>query len=293
MRSIPIILDTDIGDDIDDALALALILNSPELELRGITTVFRHAQHRALLARKILRAWNRLDIPVAAGASKTLLGKIEEMGGSSQFDVLDEKDLSNDDATFPHALDWMLQNIDTDSEDRITLVTIGALTNIALLFARAPELARRCRIVMMGGQWSVPEAEWNIRCDPEAAAAVFSSGAEISMVGYEITTRCQLSDEQMDILAQGSTAARSSTLINKLLNLWRKETGARVTLHDPLAVMSLFDDCVQFEPKRIEIGLCGEERACTIAVEGKSNVRVAVDVDVERAISLFMERLAR
>ncbi len=285
----PIILDTDIGDDIDDALALALILNSPELELRGVTTVFRHAERRALLARKILRAWNRLDVPIAAGASKTLLGKTEEMGGSAQFEVLDK----NDDATFPHALDWLLQNIDTDSEDRITLVTIGALTNIALLFARAPELAKRCRIVMMGGQWSAPEAEWNIRCDPEAAAAVFSSGAEISMVGYEITTRCQLSENQMDVLMRSSTAAGSSTLINQLLNLWRKETNSRVTLHDPLAVMSLFDDCVQFEPKRIEIGLCGNKRARTIVVEGEPNVRVAVDVDVERAIGLFMERLAR
>jgi purine nucleosidase/pyrimidine-specific ribonucleoside hydrolase len=73
MQRYPIVLDTDIGDDIDDVLALALVLNSPEIELRGVTTVFRDAPRRTLLVKQLLKLMNRSNIPVAAGASKPLL----------------------------------------------------------------------------------------------------------------------------------------------------------------------------------------------------------------------------
>jgi len=294
MKPLPIILDTDIGDDVDDALALAVVLNSPELELRGITTVFRNAPRRALLAQHILKVFERSAVPIAAGCSKPLLQSFENTRDGarlgSQFQVLAENSLEK---PLPHAVDFLVQSVDIeaepDAENLLTIVPIGPLTNIALALAREPELIPRCRIVLMGGQWNEPRAEWNISCDPEAAAMVFNSGVEITMIGLDVTMRCQLNDTHMAQFAEGSTPR--AKLLTQLLKLWSSEVDHPVTLHDPLAVISLFDDCVTFEEKRIEVALCGEQRGRTVAAEGEPNARVAVDVNVERAVQLFMERV--
>lgn len=288
MKTQPIILDTDIGDDIDDALALAVALNSPELELRGVTTVFRNAPRRALLAQEMLRVFKRSDVPVLAGCSKPLLQPFDPQLGA-QFAVLERDTLEQ---PTQHAVDFIVQSVDIaaepDPENLLTLVPIGPLTNIALALAREPELIPRCRIVLMGGQWRGETAEWNIRCDPEAAAMVFNSGAEIHMVGLDVTTRCRLDQSHIAQFAEQDTAR--GKLLAELIRLWQNEIKHRVTLHDPLTLLTLFDDCVTFEEKRIEIDLCGNERGKTIVAKGEPNARVAVDVDVDRAIELFMER---
>jgi len=288
MKPQSIILDTDIGDDIDDALALAVALNSPELELRGVTTVFVNAPRRALLARHVLRVFERDNVPVYAGCSKPLLQPFAPQLGS-QFAVLEQDTL---DQPTPHAVEFMVGAVDLEAEpdpkDLLTLVPVGPLTNVALALAREPELIPRCRIVLMGGQWQGKVAEWNIKCDPEAAAMVFNSGVEIDMVGLDVTTRCRLDESHIARFAERGTAR--SKLLAELIGLWQGAAKHRVTLHDPLTLLTLFDDCVEFEDKRIEVGLCGEERGKTLVVDGAPNARVAVDVDSERAIELFMER---
>jgi len=294
MNPIPIILDTDIGDDIDDALALAVALNSPEFDVRGITTVFAHAPRRAQLVRHILKAYGRSEIPIAPGCSMPLLQSLEHIAITdtigAQFEVLTDEVLE---VGLPHAIDFMAQAIDVtaepDSDTSPIIVAIGALTNVALALAREPELIARCRIVLMGGQWMSPEPEWNIGCDPEAAAMVFSSGADISMVGYDITQRCQLSDAQMAAFAQRGTP--QCDLLAELIRLWHAGQQRPITLHDPLTLLTLIDDCVAFEEKCIEVKLCGDDRGNTVVVEGTPNVRVAVDVDIERAVGVFMERV--
>jgi inosine-uridine nucleoside N-ribohydrolase len=114
---------------------------------------------------------------------------------------------------------------------------------------------------------------------------VFSSGASITMVGLDVTLQCVLSDSQVaDFRAADKSHAH---FLADLIALWAHP----VTLHDPLTLLVLFDDCVKFEPKDIEIGLCGNARGLTIMSEGEANCRVAVAVDVERAKSVFMERV--
>lgn len=288
MKTQSIILDTDIGDDIDDALALAVILNSPELKLRGVTTVFKNAPRRAALARHLLQTFGRGKIPVAAGCSKPLLQPFEPQLGE-QFQVL-QNDVWNETG---HAVDFIIQAArvqdEPDRDNLLTLVPIGPLTNIAVALAREPELIPRVRIVLMGGQWSRPGTEWNILCDPEAAAIVFNSGAEISMIGLDVTLRCKLEAAHIKTIAQKSTA--QSKLLSEMIKLWQGDAGHAPVLHDPLAVLTLFDDCVAFEDKRIEVALCGQERGRTIAAEGEPNARVAVDVDAPRAVEAFMSRV--
>lgn len=288
-----VIIDTDIGDDIDDVLALAVATASPELKLRGVTTVMANAPRRAALAQYVLRECGS-GAPVVAGCSKPLL-QIYPLKLRSQFDVLDDD--TWDDTK--HAVDFLIDAARVDDEplpqqEQITLIPIGALTNIAIAIAKQPEIVARLRVHLMGGRWLQTEPgklqdEWNIHCDPEAAAMVFASGIELSMVGLDVTMRCQLSEENLRELAAAST--RRAKVVARMTDLWRADNENHLpTLHDPLAVLSVFDDCVQWENKCIEIGLCGEERGVTKVVDGPPNARVAVDVDEKRAAELFMQR---
>ncbi len=285
MKPHSIILDTDIGDDVDDALALAITLNSPEIELLGVTTVFRDAPRRALLAQQILGLFER-EVPVRAGCSKPLILSWDELPGGAtlgkQFEALDAS-LRYEEKQ--HAVDFIIETAQNFSaENPLILCPIGPLTNIALLLAKAPEVMPQIRIVLMGGWWSEANAEWNIKCDPEAAAMVFHSGANITMVGIDVTKKCVLTEEQVEQFQEAGTPR--ARFLHDLIKLWKH----KVTLHDPLTLLTLFDDCVQFEDKHIKVELCGEKRGCTVETEGAPNCRVAVTVDVDRAVNLFMER---
>ncbi len=284
-----LIVDTDIGDDIDDALALTVALNSPEIELIGVTTVFRDAPKRALLAREVLKLMER-DVTVVAGCSEPLLPDWEHFPGGQnlgrQFEALD-KDLKWDDTR--HAVNFIIETVRERHArgESTTISPIGALTNIALAFHLAPDIISQCKVVLMGGKWSDNTAEWNILCDPEAAAMVFKSGVDLTMVGLDVTTQCVLSkDEEKQFDDSPHAHAR---FLGQLIKLW----GHDVTLHDPLTILTLFSDCVQFESKRMHVGLAGDERARTIVTEGAPNCRVATKVDVARAKSLFLERALR
>jgi inosine-uridine nucleoside N-ribohydrolase len=285
-----IILDTDIGDNIDDALALALAVNSPELNLLGVTTVFRNAPRRATLARYLLNELGQTSTRVVAGVSKPLLQAYDFQLGT-QFQIL-EQGMWDDTA---HAVDFLIEQAHVDQEpdpdNLVTVVCIGPLTNIAVALVREPELIPRIRIVLMGGCWSRAEAETNIRNDPEAAAIVFNSGIEISMVGLDVTRRCELSPSHLQQIGAAST--RSTQLLQQLIELWQDGTRRMPVLNDPLAIMAIFDDCITWEDKCIEVALCGEQRGCTLVSNSELNARVAVDVDATRAIELCLARLLK
>ena len=286
MKKQNVILDTDIGDNIDDALALAIALNSPEIELLGVTTVFRNAPRRAALAQHFLNVWDN-TAPVVAGISKPLLQPFEPQLGA-QFQIL-EDDIWDDTA---HAVDFIIEQArvdeEPDADNLLTIVCIGPLTNIAVAVAREPELIPRIRVVLMGGS-TKPEVETNIGSDPESAAIVFNSGVEISMVGLDVTRRCVLSAAHLQQLAALSTD--KSQLLNQLIELWQDDSPHELVLHDPLTVLSLFSDCIKWKNKNIEVALYGANRGQTLEGEGEANARVAVDVDAGRAIELCLARL--
>lgn len=251
-RPIPILIDTDIGDDIDDALALAVALRSPEVELIGITTVFRDAPRRAILARELLRVWGREDVPVVAGCSEPFFPAWDSLHEGRalgrQFEALDPA-LTWQDTL--HAVTFIIDQVRARHArgETLTLVTIGALTNLALAFQLAPDIKAGCRVVMMGGKWSDDFPEWNILCDPEAAAMVFNSGAPIQMIGLDVTLQCVLDAAQIQALRD--SAKPSVRWLGQLIDLWNHP----VVLHDPLTILSLFTELVQFEPKRLTVGL--------------------------------------
>ncbi len=162
-RPIPVILDTDIGDDIDDTFALLMLLRSKELDLKLVVTDFGDTVYRARLAAKLLQAMGRADVPVAVGLRQN------EKGGA-QAEWLGDFALSR----YPGKVhsDGVQALIDTvmASKEPITLIGIGPTPNLEVALQREPRLAKRARFVGMFGSLyrgyngaAHPAAEWNVK----------------------------------------------------------------------------------------------------------------------------------
>jgi len=283
-----ILIDTDVGDDIDDALALAVALRSPELKVVGVTTVFRDGPRRALLAREVLNRFGGTNVPVVAGCSDPILPDWNSFPEGQtlgrQFEALAPNAKWEESR---HAVDFLISTAREFAArgEALTVVTIGALTNIALALRLAPDIVPTIKIRAMGALWGRAQAEWNILCDPEAAALVLGSSADLTFVSFDVTEQVALSDAQNGQFFDSPD--EGARYLGELIRLWQH----RVFLHDPLTVLTLFSDLVEFEPMRIEVQLGGSERAVTRRVEGTPNALVSTKVRVEEAKSLFLQRV--
>ena len=291
-----IILDTDIGDDIDDALALAFAIMSGKFELLGVTTVFRNAEQRAELACCVLDALGNTDIPVYAGIGKTLLQSIPEWKQVAathrpqQMDVLKRQEPSVKPRP-ESAVDFIIETVMASDGD-IALVPIGPFTNIAAAFTLEPRLAQKTQICMMGGVTDRVRAEWNALCDPEATRIVFGTGVPITMVGLDVTTKCVMSYEQVSAI--GAVNRPINRICYELIHLWGGNTPEpQPTLHDPLALATLLDPSLcETRDMRIEVETSADHlRGATVPVAGEPNASVCVSVDAPRFMDYFIETL--
>jgi purine nucleosidase len=259
-----IILDTDIGDNVDDAWALALALASPEVNLRGVTTSTR----------------------IADGTSKPLLEPYDFQLGA-QFQILEDDVWQS----CERAVDFLIEaaRVDEEPENLLTVVCVGPLTNLALALAVEPELISRLKIVMMGGCLGEARRETNIKSDPEAAAMVFNSGVAIRMVPSCVSRQMQLEESHLAQL-QNSTSLYAKSLA-QLTQIWMDETGKLPILHDALALLSLWSDGMRWEEKCVQVELCGETRGLTTETGGEPNALVAVEVDAPRALNEILSRI--
>lgn len=224
-----VILDTDIGDDIDDAYALALLTALPNVKLLGVTTSFGQTRERAELAAKLLKVMGLESVPVFAG-------RRGEAAIRRQYDWA--KGYTSRSLKSEEALAFLKREIERNPGE-ITLIAVGPLVNIGDLVTRYPALKPKIkRIVIMGGAvytgynpQGPPVAEWNIKCDPVAARAVFTSGVPLAMAGLEVTTMMQLDAERQKKLFAWGTPTTDA--LAALTNLWG---GGVPTLFDPVAV---------------------------------------------------------
>ena len=299
-----IIIDTDIGDDIDDLLAISLALHSPELEIAGITTVFRNTKARAQMASKLLKLAGRTDIPVFQGMGRPLLNKsampyiesicIDDIPCQYTEDMKEEVFCSGD------AVDFIIGKV-MESDNDITLVPIGPLTNIAAAITRKPEIVNRIkRIVLMGGAYMLHCNEYNILCDPEAAGIVFESGAPITAVGLDVTLKCRLAEKDVDVIANCTTPL--GRYLNTSISLWKGDTQNLPYLHDPLAIAAVIDESfVSRKKAKVRVETKGElTRGMTCNVsdnfwwikdEPDTAVEICTDVDRDRFVWFFMNRV--
>ncbi len=301
----PVIIDCDPGHD--DAMALLLAVASPELELVAVTTVAGNQTLDKVTANaiRVLDVGQAHDIPVAAGADRGLIHTAEAAGEVHGETGLDGPDLPppSREPEPLHAVELMASKL---RERPLTLIAIGPLTNIALLIATHPELAPQIeRIVIMGGAIGIgnvtPSAEFNIWADPEAAARVFASGLDVTMVGLDVTHRAMLSAERADALrATGRAGAVVADLHAFYRQFHERVYGHSDTpVHDALAVAHVIKpDVITTQHLHVEIDVTqGPCRGRTVVDQLKrtghaANADVSVDVDAAGFVDLLTERIS-
>ncbi len=297
--AISILLDCDPGHD--DAIALLLALASPELELLGVTTVAGNQTLEKTTANaiRVLEHVGREDVPVAAGADRPLVREPFVAAYVHGETGLDGPDLppARGKPVDQHAVDFLAERIGPG----VVLVPTGPLTNVALLLAVYPE-KRPDRIVLMGGAIAegniTPAAEFNIWADPEAAARVFASGIELTMIGLDVTHKALFTKRHAERLE-----GRAGTMVRELLAFYNRFhvevygfDGSPI--HDALAVAQVFrPDLVETKERGVKIDTESElSRGRTLVdlwgrAQWEPNCHVGVDVDAEGFCELLIERI--
>ncbi len=290
-KPIPIIFDTDIGDDIDDALALALALQSPELDVRAVTTVIDDVESRTRLAWKELGLFGRRDIPLATGAPEPLLDAMRN-NRSRQYEVLTPSD-EFPSAARKSAAELIIETL-MGSREKLTIVPVGPLTNVALALKTEPRIKSKIeRIVLMGGAFFPPRAEYNIYRDRIAAEIVFRSGVPVTAVGLDVTEKCKLQGADLDRLRLAKNPA--SQFLVRLIELWQNGRSEQYpTLHDPLAVAStLRAGLIETQLGQVEVETASPLTfGTTVFKRGVGNTYIARDVNVREFLDLFVARLS-
>lgn len=288
-----VFIDTDIGDDIDDAFALALALCSSEIELLGVTTVFGDTQRRAYLATHILEVYRRKEIPVAAGQQVPLLVR-HRPSGVPQAAILDpctSKDMLNRFSAPELIIETAMAH-----HGNITFFCLGPLTNLATALLIEPRLFLAIKnIVMIGGTTGIPLPEWNMRSDAQAAKIVLASGIPITLLGWNVTRRCQL--RQSDIENLHYQHSPQTHLLSQLLAVWQRHRPRwhpRLPfLHDPLTIAAFCaPELFHFEVMTARVFTHGLFKGCMLShiLDGPL-VFGAIDMEQEQAREWIMQRL--
>jgi purine nucleosidase len=283
------ILDTDIGDDIDDAFALGLALRSPELKILGVTTAFGDTALRARLVDRYLHAVGRDDIPVAAGVATDHNNVFTQAAYAQHWP---ERKHAN-------GVEFLLNQIRAYPGE-ITLIAIGPLNNVQAAIERDPATFRKLkRVVMMGGsvyrgydgrngERRPPDAEWNINRDPAGARALLASGVPVFMMPLDSTQIHLETKEREEIFAHGSPLTDQLTL---LYHQWKAGTAGHPdapTLFDPVAVaFAIRPDLCPATPMRLEV----DEKGFTRPVDGAPNVQVCLKSDENGFLEFLLARL--
>jgi purine nucleosidase len=301
---IPIILDTDFGTDVDDCLALAMLLGSPEIDLLAVTTVYGDVALRARMIRKLLALAERGEVPVHEGVGAPLMrNRPVYWPGHEGVGLLED----GDDARFgqgpdQHAVDAIIERVMAAPGD-VHLLAVGPLTNVAAALVRAPELAYHlAHLTIMGGciaPWTGGRAlaEHNILCDPEAARVVFASGSPISLVPLDVTLKTVITREGVRAIREVGTPFHDAVADQVALYPLFEDRGGQTFLHDPLAAAAIVrPELLEWHELAVDIELAGRlTTGMTVArqpgPEHSATARVAMGVDALAAQDLILERI--
>ena len=243
-----VLFDTDIGSDIDDAVALAYLLANPDCELLGITTVTGDTYQRACLASTLCEVAGK-KVPIYPGREQPLI-IAQRQPDVPQAAALDRW---KHDVQHPkgEAVEFLIRTIRAHRGEVVLLGT-GPMTNLAALFAADESIASDLKsLVLMCGTFSnrvpgLPPTEWNAALDPDAAAIVYAARPAVHRsVGLDVTTQVTMPADAV------RARFRRSALLRPVLDfaeVWFQKTD-RITFHDPLAAATIFDDTI-----------CGYER---------------------------------
>lgn len=300
-----VILDTDIGTDCDDALALSLCLLSPEIDLLGVTCVYGDVRLRARIARKVISLYGKKDVPVYEGMTRTIMNakKIYWVGHEGK-DVVDE-----DDDYVPNeksAVDFIIDTI-MDSDKEVTIIAIGPLTNIAVAMIKEPRICDRVKeIITMGGAakpgtpidlpdgstYYLKHMEHNYYSDPEATKIVLESGAPITMVGLDVTLRTRVTPQEMEEI--GSIDSPLTQSLYRQMKIYSDHVKRFwLYMHDPLAVGVCLDrSLVKTETASVKVPLMPDYLAGSVIADfnNPKGIDICTEVDSDRFLQLMLDR---
>ena len=286
-----VIIDTDIGDDIDDAFALALALKSPELKILGVTTTFGNTDLRARLVDRYLRAVGRSDIPVFAGPT-TKTDNVMTQAAYAKGDP---------DRKFGDGSEFILGEA-REHPGQISLIGIGPLFTIQLAIEHDPAAFKKLkRVVIMGGSVyrgygldaegkpKPPEPEWNILNDPAGLKALLASGVPVFMMPLDSTQVPLDTKDREAIFAHGSPLTDQLIL---LYHEWMSGTpnhSPTPTLFDPVAVAYTFrPDLCPAMPMHIDV----DDKGLTAPGPGTPNAEVCLESNEKGFLDLLLKRIA-
>jgi purine nucleosidase len=288
-----VILDTDIGDDIDDAFAVALALRSPELQILGITTTFGDTETRAKLLDRFLAEVGRPEIPVAAGVTTPPKGTFTQRryAENSRFAK----------SSHPDAVAFLLDQI-RRSPGQITLIAIGPLMNIGAAIDKDPGTFRKLkRVILMGGsihrgygdlgfgQPTPPQPEWNILNDIPSAQKLFASGVPLFVMPLDATQLKLDEVKRAFLFSQGTPLTDALTL---LYHQWGQQTP---TLFDPMTIAFLVNPALcPVQPMRIRVDDKGFTRPDSGPPNAPNppNAQVCLDSNPDAFFRFLLPRLA-
>jgi len=281
-----IIIDTDIGDDVDDAFAVALALRSPELQILGISTTFGDTEARAKLLDRLLGEAGRPDIPIAIGTSTVTKSVFTQRRYAEAGRFVR--------ASHPNAGDFILEQI-RRYPGQITLVAIGPLMNVGALIDKDAETFRKLRrVVLMGGSIERrygdlgyapshgPEPEWNIVNDIPSAQKLFASGVPIYMMPLD-STQMKLDEVKRAILFQAGTPLTDALTL--LYHEWGQETP---TLFDVMTVAYILNpEICPVKPMHIRV----DDKGFTRVGSGSPNAQVCLNSDSDAFFRFYIKRM--
>ena len=285
-----VIIDTDIGDDIDDAFALALALRSPELKILGVTTTFGITEMRARLVERYLNSVGRSDIPVFAGPPS----KTDNLMTQAAYARREPEMKFGDGSGF------ILREA-REHPGEVTLIGIGPLFTIQAAIQRDPATFKKLkRVAIMGGSIchgygldaqgkpKPAEPEWNILNDPAGLKALLASGVPVFMMPLDSTQIPLEAKGREQIFAHGSALTDQLTL---LYHEWMAGTPTHSptpTLFDPVAVTYTFrPDLCPVKPMHIDV----DEKGTTIPGRGAPNAQVCLKSDENGFLDLLLKRI--
>ena len=306
-----VLFDTDIGSDIDDALALLLLLRIPEVELLGVTTVYGRVDTRAKIARKILDAAGR-SIPVHVGLSEPFASPMKVWhAGTEGHGVLTEEEYSApiDSSVIGQDAPGLIVELVEGNPHEVVIVCVGALTNLAAALRQQPELASIVKAVcFMGGGVVYPgtvflplgdscqaRSSHNVKCDVKAAQEVFGSGLPMTVVTNDVTTRLWWDGKPVEDLVNASEPA-DSVIVGTMLGVWLEyrsrvfeKTVTGTCPHDPLTVAeAVGEQFVTYAPGRMVIH---DDASSTFAPGEEGPHRAGIGIARDRFIEWFSARL--
>lgn len=298
-----VILDTDIGTDVDDLLTLAFLLNCPEVELLGVTTAYGDTVVRGKLACRALSLAGRGDVPVKVGDSQTLMRNrpifwLGHEGRNARVEEMPDSVVEGQGAA-----EFILETVAAHPGE-VVLCAVAPLTNVAQAVISNPAAMNNVkRIVVMGGVFrlddatlSLPVAEHNFRSDPEAARVVFDTDLPVTLFPLDVTLRTPFTRDDVERLWADHPLSRLLVQeIETWLSFVKKHFGQEhCYLHDPLAAASIVEPDIITRTATLGLKIeCSGELTSGQSVPDKTraNVSVVTDIDLSRFYTLFMDRM--